>query len=288
MNDNPASAIKQRIFRADHVGSFLRPATLVDARKKREAGAISSAELCAIEDQAIRDLVRRQEDIGLRVVTDGDYRRGAFHIDFLTRLRGIEWNPRPFAGSFKEGGSAGLSPAVFECKAKVEHVRDVTVADYEFLARSTKETAKVTLPAPSFAHARGGRAAISREIYPDIADFFHDLAAAYNAEVRALVDQVAHPRVRMMVDVKSMSAETLSIADNIRACRGRFDHVHANDANLKGPGFGDTDYRPIAAALREVEFNGYVSVEVFDYTEGAEVIAARSLDYLRRTFSTGQ
>ena len=124
MNDNPASAMKQRIFRADHVGSFLRPATLVDARKKREAGAISSAELCAIEDQAIRDLVRRQEDIGLRVVTDGDYRRGAFHIDFLTRLRGIEWNPRPFAGSFKEGGSAGLSPAVFECKAKVEHVRE--------------------------------------------------------------------------------------------------------------------------------------------------------------------
>ncbi len=109
-----------------------------------------------------------------------------------------------------------------------------------------------------------------------------------NAEVRALVDQVAHPRVRMMVDVKSMSAETLSIADNIRACRGRFDHVHANDANLKGPGFGDTDYRPIAAALREVGFNGYVSVEVFDYTEGAEAIAAGSLDYLRRTFSTGQ
>jgi sugar phosphate isomerase/epimerase len=107
-----------------------------------------------------------------------------------------------------------------------------------------------------------------------------------NAEVRALVDQVAHPRVRMMVDVKSMSAEAMSIADNIRACRGRFDHVHANDANLKGPGFGETDYRPIAAALREVDFNGYVSVEVFDYTEGSEVIAARSLDYLRRSFAT--
>jgi sugar phosphate isomerase/epimerase len=90
----------------------------------------------------------------------------------------------------------------------------------------------------------------------------------------------------MMVDVKSMSAEAMSIADNIRACHGRFDHVHANDANLKGPGFGETDYRPIAAALREVDFNGYVSVEVFDYTEGSEVIAARSLDYLRRSFAT--
>lgn len=109
-----------------------------------------------------------------------------------------------------------------------------------------------------------------------------------NSEVRALVDQVNHPRIRMMVDVKSMCAESMSVADNIRACRGRFDHVHANDANLKGPGFGDTDYRPIAAALREVDFNGYVSVEVFDYTEGPEAIAARSLDYLQRTFADGK
>lgn len=102
-----------------------------------------------------------------------------------------------------------------------------------------------------------------------------------NAEVRALVDTVGHPNVRMMVDVKSMTSETLPIVENLRANAGRFDHVHANDANLRGPGFGDVDFRPILATLQAQRYGGFVSVEVFDFAGGPELIATRSLDYLR-------
>jgi len=102
-----------------------------------------------------------------------------------------------------------------------------------------------------------------------------------NAEVIDLVRAVAHPNVRMMVDVKSMCAEAMPIDDNIRACRGWFRHVHANDANLLGPGFGDVDFRPILGELKEQAYTGFVSVEVFDFTPGPEEIAKRSLAYMR-------
>lgn len=102
-----------------------------------------------------------------------------------------------------------------------------------------------------------------------------------NAEVAAFVDTVAHPRVRMMVDVKSMSAEAMPIVDNLQACAGRFDHVHANDANGQGPGFGAVDFRPILATLQAQHYEGFVSVEVFDFTGGPELIATRSLACLR-------
>lgn len=102
-----------------------------------------------------------------------------------------------------------------------------------------------------------------------------------NEEVRAMVDEVAHPNVAMMVDVKSMCAEDIPIPDNIRACRGRIRHVHANDANLKGPGFGEVDFRPIFGALREIGYQGFVSVEVFDFTPDPETIARESLRYMR-------
>lgn len=104
-----------------------------------------------------------------------------------------------------------------------------------------------------------------------------------NAEVRGSVAAIGHPNIQMMIDVKSMCAEPIPLPENIRACAGVFRYVHANDRNLKGPGFGDTDYAPVAAALREVGYDGWISVEVFDYAEGPEVIATKSLEYLRRT-----
>jgi sugar phosphate isomerase/epimerase len=103
-----------------------------------------------------------------------------------------------------------------------------------------------------------------------------------NAEVRAMVDEVGDPAVAMVLDVKSMCAEAMPVPDNIRACRGRFVYVQANDSNLQGPGFGDVDFVPILRALREVGYDGWISVEVFDFTPGPEALATKSLDYLRR------
>ena len=102
-----------------------------------------------------------------------------------------------------------------------------------------------------------------------------------NAEVAAFVAALAHPHVGMMVDVKSMSSERMPIVDNLRTWAGRFAHVHANDANGRGPGFGTVDFRPVLVTLQDQGYEGFVSVEVFDFTGGAELIAARSLEYLR-------
>lgn len=101
-----------------------------------------------------------------------------------------------------------------------------------------------------------------------------------NAEVAALIKEINHPNVQMMLDVKSMCAESISIPENIRSCQGLFKYVHANDANLKGPGFGDTDFKPIFKTLTDMDYQGFVSVEVFDFTPDPKTIAIESLRYM--------
>ncbi|MFN0306105.1 MAG: 5-methyltetrahydropteroyltriglutamate--homocysteine S-methyltransferase [Burkholderiales bacterium] len=172
-------------LRADQIGSILRPRWLVDARAARAAGTLESAALRRIEDSCIRDVVARQEAAGLHAITDGDYRRGAFHIDFLTQLAGIEYRARGFA-TFQGGAQDGYAPAVFETVGPIAHARDITVEDFAFLRSVTTRVPKITLPSPSFAHCRGGRDAIDRTAYPDLDRFFADLAAAYRAEIAAL------------------------------------------------------------------------------------------------------
>lgn len=107
------------------------------------------------------------------------------------------------------------------------------------------------------------------------------------AEAVRFTEQLASPHFKVILDVRAMSHEAMPVPDIIRACAGRFAYVHANDKNLKGPGFGAVDFRPIAAALKDVGYDGVVSVEVFNYDDGAETIATRSLDYLRRVFRAG-
>jgi len=172
-------------LRADHVGSLLRPEPLKDARLQRERGQISGAALRAIEDASIRDVIRGQEATGLHAITDGDFRRSAFHLDFLTGIEGIAWGQRQFTTLF-QGLHSDNSPLVFEVTDKIRHVADITVEDFKFTKAATSRLAKVTLPAPSFVHARGGRDAIDRNAYPDLGEFYRDLAAAYHAEIAAL------------------------------------------------------------------------------------------------------
>src|SRR5450755_5116943 len=173
-------------FRADHVGSFLRPRRLLEAREKRAYGEIGAEQLRAVEDDAIAEIVEFQEDIGLKAVTDGEFRRTYFHIDFLAQLGGVKTDiPVTIR---KPDGSEELAPPVMRVIDKVRHVKDIQRADFEYLVSqvSPGHTAKVSIPSPTMLHFRGGRAGISREHYPDLEPFYQDVADAYGAELRSL------------------------------------------------------------------------------------------------------
>jgi 5-methyltetrahydropteroyltriglutamate--homocysteine methyltransferase len=175
-------------FRADHVGSFLRPAALLDAREQNRKGDISRAQLREVEDASIRDIVRFQEDLGLEGITDGEFRRTYFHIDFLEQLSGIETKGGIAVSFHTAAGTVDFAPPVMRVTGPVRHVKPIQVDDFKFLRSVTKRTPKVTIPSPTMLHFRGGREAISREAYPDLEQFFADVATAYRAEIRALAE----------------------------------------------------------------------------------------------------
>jgi 5-methyltetrahydropteroyltriglutamate--homocysteine methyltransferase len=171
-------------FRADHVGSFLRPKYLLEARERFRLKEISAAELRAVEDRAITEIVRFQEDVGLQSITDGEFRRTYFHIDFLEQLGGVKTDIPVLVK--KPDGSEELAPPVMRVIDKVRHVKDIQRADFEYLKSQTRRTPKVTIPSPTMLHFRGGRAGISREHYPDLEPFYQDVANAYGDELRSL------------------------------------------------------------------------------------------------------
>jgi len=173
-------------FRADHVGSFLRPLELLDAREKRRKGEITAEQLREVEDRAIRDVVKFQEDLGLQGITDGEFRRTYFHIDFLEQLEGVETRGGLTAHFHSARGELEFAPPVLHVTGKVRHSRPIQVRDFEFLKSVVKRTPKVTIPSPTMLHFRGGRGAISRDAYPDMEEFFADVAKAYRDEIRAL------------------------------------------------------------------------------------------------------
>jgi len=173
-------------YRADHVGSFLRPPELLEAREKRRRGDITAAELRAVEDAAIRDIVRFQEELGLQDATDGEFRRTYFHIDFLEQLDGVETKGGLTAHFHTAKGDINFAPPVLHVTGKVRHAKPIQVADFEFLKSVAKVTPKVTIPSPTMLHFRGGRGGISSEAYPDLDQFFADVADAYRDEIQAL------------------------------------------------------------------------------------------------------
>ncbi|MEJ2173847.1 MAG: 5-methyltetrahydropteroyltriglutamate--homocysteine S-methyltransferase [bacterium] len=175
-------------FRADHVGSFLRPKALLEAREQHQQGKRSKAELRKAEDAAIREGVKFQEDLGLHGITDGEFRRTYFHIDFLEQLDGVEVHGGIATKFHRANGEVDFAPPVLKVTGKVRHAKPIQLADFKFLKSVTKATPKVTLPSPTMLHFRGGRAAISKDAYPDIDDFFADVAAAYREELKQLGD----------------------------------------------------------------------------------------------------
>jgi len=174
-------------FHADHVGSFLRPAELIAARDAYAAGTIDAATLRAAEDVAIRDVVAFQEGVGLKAISDGEFRRKFFHTDFLLQLDGIE-EQGGMEVQFQNaiGKDVHFAPPKMVVSGKIAHAKPIQRADYEFLASIVSETAKVTIPSPTMLHFRAGREGISEAVYPDMKDFFADVASAYQEEVADL------------------------------------------------------------------------------------------------------
>ncbi|MDQ6684023.1 MAG: 5-methyltetrahydropteroyltriglutamate--homocysteine S-methyltransferase, partial [Pseudomonadota bacterium] len=236
-------------------------------------------QLRVVENDAIEEIVEFQEDIGLKSVTDGEFRRTYFHIDFLQQLGGVEAGIPVTVR--KADGSEELAPPVMKVVGKVEHVRDIQRADYEFLAEhvSAGHTAKVTIPSPTMLHFRGGRAAISREHYPELENFWQDVADAYGAELRSLAaagcsyvqmddtnlaylcdetmragarargddpNELPHRYAAFINRVVAQKPAGMTLAMHL--CRGNFKSTHAAAGN----------YEPVAEALlAEMDLDAY-------------------------------
>ena len=283
MNDQGSSqataARTKPPFRADHVGSFLRPKALLDARDRFKAGQISAAELRAVEDEAIRDVVKFQEDLGLQAVTDGEFRRTYFHIDFLTQLEGVETKGGIAVSFHSAQGNVDFSPPVMQVTGKVRHAKPIQRADFEFLQGATTRTPKVTIPSPTMLHFRGGRSAISREAYPELDGFYEDVAAAYREELKDLADagcryvQLDDTNLAYLCDEKMREGArqrgddpnelprryarliNAAIADrpaDMTVC------VHLCRGNFKSAWAAEGGYEPVAEVLfNELDVDGY-------------------------------
>lgn len=175
-------------FRADHVGSLLRPPELLRAREAAQAGKLDPGELRRIEDRSIREAVAMQEAAGMPAVTDGEFRRSFWHVDFLTGFDGIVATQSQYAMKFHgEGGEEAETRSMMVVKDKVRRSRPVMVEHFKFLKDATKKTAKLCIPAPTYLHMRGGRKVVDAAAYPDMEQFWGDITRAYRAEIADLV-----------------------------------------------------------------------------------------------------
>ena len=266
-------------FRADHVGSLLRPAVLTAARAKRARGEIDGAALRAIEDEHIRAAVALQEAAGLESITDGEYRRQMFHIDFLEQLLGTEVKGAVAAKFHNEAGEREFAPPRLMVTGKLERTHGIQTDDFEFLKSVTSKTPKVCIPSPPTVHFRGGRAAVSEQAYPDIGEFFADLARVYREEIAELGAlgltylQLDDTNLAYLCDpalrdkTKSIGedpdvlphtyAELINQAIGARpaamtAC------IHLCRGNYRSSWVSEGGYEPVAEALfNEIEVDGY-------------------------------
>jgi 5-methyltetrahydropteroyltriglutamate--homocysteine methyltransferase len=177
-------------FRADHVGSLLRPQRLLQAREDHAAGTVDDDELHGIEDEAIHEVVRMQEDVGLRSATDGEFRRASWHMDFIYQLGGVSTVEGNITVKFRnEQGGLEFKPAALRVDDRISLPEPIFADAFRFLADTvTTAIPKLTIPSPSMIHYRGGRASIDESVYPDMDAFWDDLTAAYAQQVQAVAD----------------------------------------------------------------------------------------------------
>jgi 5-methyltetrahydropteroyltriglutamate--homocysteine methyltransferase len=173
-------------FRADHVGSLLRPKALLDLRHQWKLGKITAERLRIAENAAIVQSVKKMESIGIQPITDGEFRRDYFHLDFLKQLDGVTVTGGIASNPNAKVAEDGFTPPKLSVTGKLQHARNIQVDDFNFLKSVVLNTPKVSIPSPTMIHFRGGRKSIDITAYPDMDVFFHDLAQAYRAEIAAL------------------------------------------------------------------------------------------------------
>jgi 5-methyltetrahydropteroyltriglutamate--homocysteine methyltransferase len=181
---------KKAPFRANHVGSLLRPPELRQAREKHQKGEITAAKLREVEDRCIRDAVKMQEDVGMQGITDGEFRRNLWHADFLSQFQGIEVveGLLPESARHFQNPDADVqrSPTQFVVTGKLGHPHGIETENFKYLASVTKNTPKQCIPSPSLVHFRTGRGGVDKAAYPDMEQFFADLARVYREEIAGL------------------------------------------------------------------------------------------------------
>jgi len=269
-------------FRADHVGSLIRPEALIAARSAAEKGQMAAAELVRIQRDAIRDVARLQRDVGLRLVTDGEYNRHSWQRDFLLKIG----NVKPMASKLtvrfhSAAGTRDHTPPSLQVAGKLSRPQGIFVDDFKFLASVAPAgvTPKITIPSPTIVHFRGGREAIDAKAYPEMDAFYDDLAAVYCAEIRDLaaagcrylqIDEVnlaylCDPELRRQVANIGEDPQTLpktyarllnaAIRDkpaDMTVC------MHLCRGNFAGAWIAEGGYEPIAELLfNEIGVDGY-------------------------------
>ena len=268
-------------FRADHVGSFLRPAALLAARERFSRGEIDASMLRQVEDNAIREVVKFQQDLGLQAITDGEFRRTYFHVDFLEQLEGVAMKGGiPVRFRSATGKNIDMAPPLLVVNGKVRHVRPIQLDDFNFLKSVvTRGTPKVAIPSPTMLHFRGGRAGISQEAYPDLEQFYADVAAAYRRELQLLGEagcsyvQLDDTNLAYLCD-ETMRAGARSRGDDPDALprlyarlineairdrpAGMTVCIHLCRGNFMSAWAAQGSYEPVAEALfRDLEVDGY-------------------------------
>jgi 5-methyltetrahydropteroyltriglutamate--homocysteine methyltransferase len=269
-------------FRADHVGSLLRPPDLLQARADHAAGRIDDEALRAIEDEAIRDVVRMQRDAGMRTVTDGEFRRASWHMDFIYRLDGVSQAPGHLTVKFHNAeGDIEFTPAALHIDGRLGVSETIFGEDFRFLTEVAEagQTPKLTIPSPSMVHYRGGRAAIDEAVYPDLDAFWSDLTAAYAEQVRRVGElgctylqfddtslaYLNDPKQREMVAAQGSDAEHLHeayISHINEALAGRPDGMaittHMCRGNFRSSWVAEGGYDFVAEALfNELGVDGF-------------------------------
>jgi len=262
-------------FRADHVGSFLRTTAIKDARAKREAGQITAEQLKAVEDAEISKIIAKQEDCGLQLATDGEFRRSWWHFDFLCGLDGVEMKQLDHGIQFAGVQTKAERPDIV---GKVGFSNHPMIEHFKFLKSNTRVTPKMTIPSPTLMHFRFGRASISKTLYPDLDELFDDLGKAYAKVVRAFYDagcrylqfddtiwaflcsekERAQSRQRgdnpdelpakyaKMIN-QALAAKPADMAITTHVCRG----------NFRSTWISEGGYEPVAETLLGINYDGF-------------------------------
>jgi methionine synthase II (cobalamin-independent) len=267
-------------FRADHVGSLIRPDHLVAARQAAERGDMPATELRRIQEQAIRDVVRLQEELGLKVATDGEFNRGSWQRDFLLKFDNVKLIPSRLTVRFHSAaGTRDHSPPSLQVTGRLRRPGGIFVDDFRFLRSVTRVEPKVTIPSPTVLHFRGGRDAIDRKAYPEMDAFYADLARVYAEEISDLaaagcrylqIDEVnlaylCDPALRREVaqigeDPDALPKTYAKLLNDAIAARPPDMKVclHLCRGNFAGTWIAEGGYDPIADLLfNAIEVDGY-------------------------------